>query len=212
MPEVDPVNQFQTEKEKAQSSQCHPSCQFKIIHVGRLKRVGDAVIHLISRSAICWTTLPFALIRQPPGPIGTAISILSLSVAQPANPFHPGPPLQGVPVEVACRLHPARLLPVPLASQLGSGTSALRATYSHPPIATGLFSNPQPATHTPHPSRLLHFRPTPCPKPSPFLLPAHDSPFHLSILQPPRHHEHDRRGTRSRLEAQWPSSAIVGAP
>lgn len=61
----------------------------QIIHVGRLKRVGDAVIHLISRSAICWTTLPLALIRQPPSPIGTAISILSLSVAQPANPFHP---------------------------------------------------------------------------------------------------------------------------
>lgn len=108
MPEVDPVNQFQTEKEKAQSSQYHPSCQFKIIHVSRLKRVGDAVIHLISRSAICWTTLPFALIRQPPGPIGTAISILSLSVAQPANPFHPGPPSRGCP----SRLRAACTLPV----------------------------------------------------------------------------------------------------
>lgn len=100
------------------------------------------MIRLISRSAICWTTLPLALIRQPPSPIGTAISILSLSVAEPANPFHP----PGAVLEVACRLCACTLpvcCPCRLPASWDQGPSELRATYSHPPIAT-LFQ-PQPA-------------------------------------------------------------------
>lgn len=165
------------------------------------------MIHLISRSAICWTTLPLALIRQPPSPIGTAISILSLSVAEPANPFHsPGAVPRGcVPL---VRLHPARLLPVPLASQLGSGTLCA-ASYLFPPPDSDPFPT---ATRTPQPSRLLHFVRLPAPNRRHFPSQFTTRPPIFRYHSPLRHHEHDRRGTRSRLEAQWPSSAIVGAP